>query len=305
MKKKYISCLVILTMVILGLVPFSVSAASVSDTNDTKEATVLNSFLTDLKNGDTHSAFSMLSDERFALQENIKFEDLTPSEKAYIEYVSSGKNFAEMYNNKPIVNFKILKNETVVNEKNITILARLFFKNGEESIVPFSIANDKVVVDLNDISAKGYKVIKEVKDFGAENFLPDVSEKSLKDIITPKYSGFQWKDDYTFSYLFGTIYGVDTFSISKYVINFDGEQWNNDYPTWQTEASVIYAVCKTYWYGDDVWGSTGNPIVLNGTFDVYFQGKNNNFTDCKIRITNTTGSNPRSRGNGDVYQCDN
>lgn len=119
------------------------------------------------------------------------------------------------------------------------------------------------------------------------------------------YSGFNWKDDYTFDYLYGTIYGIDTFSMTKWVGNFDGSQYNYMYPEWTTPASVIYAICIPHWYGDNVWGSTGNAIVKNGSFDVYFQGKNNNFQNGKVRISNTTGSNPRSRGSGTVYQCDN
>jgi len=260
---------------------------------------------------DATQVYSKISDERtnlvFDISFDALFDALNDAEKEEVNYVLSGHKFRDFYNEEPLSSFRVLNGSGVIKDKYTTILAKLYFVDGAIAIVPFNVAKVedgfRIVFTLDDIEVDGYKIIRE--SAYKEPAAPAVTDISQKGLVQPQYSGFNWKDDYTFDYLYSTIYGIDTFSMTKWVGNFDGYQYNYLYPSWQLNASVIYAICIPHWYGDNVWGSTGNPVVRNGSFDVYFQGKNNSFNNCKIRITNTTGSSPRSRGGGSVYQCNN
>ena len=305
--KKLVSLVVLVAILCTSIV--TVSAAAI-DSHATSRVTAqeafLYSFLSDLANDAKSDAFSKITDERFALGVDVDENVLSADERAYVDSISRGDKFTELYNEEPISSFEIIYGSGIT-ENSITIVkAKLFFESGAIAIVPFNIASVangfKVVFTLDDIGADGYEVIQEDPNAVYAEEAPVLSSKD----DGSKYSGFNWKDDYSFSYLYGTIYGIDTFSISKRVGNFDGYQANDALSTgWQSPAEVIYAVCKNHWYGDDVWGSTGNAVVMNGYFDVYFQGKNSSFQDCKIRISNQTGAYPRSAGNGSFYQCDN
>ncbi|WP_341300380.1 hypothetical protein MHB44_18630 [Lysinibacillus sp. FSL H8-0500] len=296
---------IICMLAILSLTTLTADAAS---HRTIPEEEFLSNFLSTLMKESTTQVYSQISDERANLASDIDINKLNAVEKEKIEYVLSGQQFRDSYNKEPIQSFEILTGDSVVKDEYTTVLAKLHFVNDGISIVPFNVVKDvdgfKIVFTLDDIEKSGYKVIREsaTKEVVALE-TPDVSQKST--IVQPMYSGFNLKDDYSFSYLYGTIYGIDTFSMTKWVGNIDGSQYNDAYPTWQSNASVIYSIVKQHWYGDDVWGSTTNPIVTNGAFDVYFQGKNNNFQNAQIRITNTTGAYPRSKGEGKVYQCDN
>lgn len=70
------------------------------------------------------------------------------------------------------------------------------------------------------------------------------------------------------------------------------------------KAEVIYKIVVKHWYGDTVWGTTTNAVVKNGYFTVYLQGKNADTSNARIKIENTTGYMPLSKGSGSVYQCD-
>ena len=110
------------------------------------------------------------------------------------------------------------------------------------------------------------------------------------------------KDSYEFSYLYGTIYGIDSFSVSKNGVRIDGYQANDAIDTgWTKKAEVIYSIVERHWYGDYVWASTNNSIVKNGSFSVSLVGKNSSQSNLRIRISNQTQANPRSKGNGKIY----
>jgi len=305
--KKIMSLVVIVAILCTSIGTVSVAAIDFSAISKvTTQEAFLYSFLSDLTNDAKSDAFSKITDERFTLGTDIDVNTLDANERAYVESVSQGEKFTEMYNKEPIISFEIVYGSCVTRDDITIVKAKLFFESGAVAIVPFNVASTgngyKIVFTLNDIEADGYKVIQADP---STTIAAEADDASTKDDGS-KYSGFNWKDDYTFDYLYGTIYGIDSFSITKWVGNFDGYQANYMLSSgWESPAEVVYAVCISHWYGDDVWGSTGNAVVMNGTFDVYFQGKNNNFQNCTIRISNQTGAYPRSTGYGSFYQCSN
>ncbi|MBQ8134094.1 MAG: hypothetical protein IJ192_06815 [Clostridia bacterium] len=162
--------------------------------------------------------------------------------------------------------------------------------------MPFNvIENDNgfiIKITLDDLSENGFVQSKTV--IGKVD-----KEGSINSV---KASGIL-KDEYEFSYLYGTIYGIDIFSVNnKGAIRIDGYQANDMISSgWTAKASVIYSIVEKHWYGDDVWATTSNPIVKNGNFSVKIIGKNSSQSNLRIRISNQTGANPRSKGHGQIF----
>lgn len=268
---------------------FAVSASAASVNGETSEAVAfLDEYLGNLKSGDLDSAYSVMNDGRMSIIEDIDMSAITVQEREYIDYVENGAKFQEQYNEEAIVAYEILD----VYSCNV-ITAKLEFNNGGEAVVPFCVEKSadgfEICITDQDIEDLGYREIKV-----AEN-----KEESPK--LQSKASRV-WKDDYEFSWLYGTIYGLDTFSVSQNGIEIDGYQANDMLSSgWETPAEVIYSVVVEHWYGDYVWATTTNAIKKNGYFDVTLVGKNSSQSDLKIRISNQTGAYPRSAGNGTLY----
>lgn len=278
--------------ILMALTVLTIPAAAATAAAPSSALAFLDDFLSNLQKGNTEKAFCAMDDTRHVLNENVSFSNLTAPEKAYISRIENGQAFKDMYDKDPIKDYKILEETS-----NGVILTHLYFKDGSEAIVPFRVESNgssfKVLITTDDIESLGYEQLKNVTSESA-NPVPTSSNKD--DPL----------DDYSFSYLYGTIYGQDTFSVSKNAIRIDGYQANDMLESgWLSEAEVIYSVIKERWYGDDVWASTTNAIVKNGTFSITIIGKSSSASDLKIRIENQTGSNPRSKGYGELYSVTN
>lgn len=287
---KKILALALAIMMILASMAISVSATTASAPKS-EAALFLDDYLNNLKTGSISKAYKNTYNARQTLNEDISIAKLSTEEKEYVEYVESGDRFADLYAEEPIVDYTIL-GET----KNNIITAELIFENGSEAIVPFNVIPSgdsyKVIYSLEDIDDLGY----------IETKAPTQNNNGDIELLA---SG-TWKDDYEFTYLYGTIYGLDTFSVSKNAIIIDGYQANYMLSSgWTSKAEVIYAVVVEHWYGDDVWATTGNAIVKNGSFEVKIIGESSSKSNLKIRISNQTGANPRSEGNGTLYSVSN
>ncbi len=286
MKKRMMSLALVATIAFSSL---TVSASAASVNSETSEAVAfLDEFLGNLKSGDLDSAYSVMNDGRMSINENIDLSTITAQEREYIDYVENGVKFEEQYSEEAIVAYEILN----LCPNNV-ITAKLEFNNGGEAIVPFCVEKGsdgfEVCITDQDIEELGYREIKTVE-----------SEKKLSKLQSRATR--EWKDDYEFSWLYGTIYGLDTFSVSRNGIEIDGYQANDMLSAgWETPAEVIYSVVVEHWYGDYVWATTTNAIKKNGYFDVTLVGKNSSQSDLKIRISNQTGAYPRSAGNGTLY----
>lgn len=266
--------------------------ANAQSVQDSKSAAVvfLDNYLNDLKNGNINSAFNCTIDERETFDRNINISILSSDERDYVEYVKSGHSFRDLYAEEAITNYTILEEK----DDNI-ITAELVFENGNEAIVPFNVIPNgnsyKVYFTLDDICEMGYVETKSVQS-------NEIVESSMASILATG----TWKYHYTFSYLYGTIYGTNTFSVSKNAIRIDGYQANYMLSSgWTSNAEVIYAVVVQHWYGDDVWAKTNGSVVTNGSFSRTIVGKNSSQSGLRIRISNQTGAYPRSEGNGDLY----
>lgn len=245
----------------------------------------LDNFLSNLKNGNIDEAFEVIEDERIQLNDNVDVMTLSEEEMAQVQYVASVDRFQDAYEEEYIVSY-----DSLTELDNNIITADIVFSDGSEATVPFLVlekAGDYIIkFTTDDISENGYVENKEATEDNAT--------------ITPRAT--YWKDDYEFWYLYGTIYGQDTFSVSQNGIRIDGYQENDAIETgWQSPAEVIYAIVEEHWYGDYVWATTSNAIVKNGSFSVTLVGKNSSQDNLKIRISNQTGAYPRSAGNGSIY----
>lgn len=210
---------------------------------------------------------------------------LSSEEMKQIEYTKSINRFRDYYESECIVNYSSL-NEI----GNNIITADIVFNDGSEATVPFFVLpkDDAFIIKFttDDLSENGYIETKATV------------EKSSKISDRPSV----WKDDYEFWYLYGTIYGVDTFSVNQNGIMINGYQENDALETgWEDPANVIYAIVEEHWYGDYVWASSPTAIVKNGSFTVAMAGKNSSQSNLKIRISNQTGAYPRSAGHGSIY----
>ena len=249
----------------------------------------LNEYLHDLKNGDIDKALNHTDDTRFDLNTHIDRSKLNSRELTYVDFTEESGIFKSDYAEESIIDYEILEEA-----RDGIVTARILFSNGHDAIIPFNLIQDgtdyMVKITLNDISENGYRNIK-----SADLTVDQSSNNSLKASGT-------LKDSYEFSYLYGTIYGIDSFSVSKKGIRIDGYQANDLIDTgWKKEAEVIYSIVERHWYGDDVWASTNNSIVKNGSFSVSLVGKNSSQSNLRIRISNQTQANPRSKGNGKIY----
>ena len=121
---------------------------------------------------------------------------------------------------------------------------------------------------------------------------------SVMFICIPVLARAQTKlDDYTFSGLYTTLYGLDTFSTNgttEVVLNY--RQWT-DYPT---DAWVEYAIVIKGTFSDTVYSSfqikgSNSDVGKQKSFDIVQQG-----SDRRIRIANLGAQ--RSNGYGEIYQ---
>ncbi|MDE7137015.1 MAG: hypothetical protein K2O29_00945 [Ruminococcus sp.] len=287
MKKKLMS----FTLALIMVAPISATSANALKIikEDNESVIFLDEFLCNLKNGDINQAFCVMNDERSSLREDIDISTLTSEQKATVEYVESGNAFADEYVKEAIKDYEILN---VVSDGVITVA--LDFQDGSEAIVPFCVEKGTSGYTIHitdvDIDNLGYKSVKTV-----ENSVKD-NQNQL-----PRAYG-DWKDDYTFDYLYSTIYGQDTFSVNQKAILIEGYQANYMLESgWQKEAEVIYSVVVKHWYGDSVWATTSNAIKKNGSFSITIVGDNSSESDLRIRISNQTGTDPRSKGYGSLY----
>ena len=245
----------------------------------------LDNFLSDLKNGNIDEAFEVIEDERIQLNENVDVMTLSEEEMDQVEYIESVDHFQDSYEEEAIVEYSSL-----TEQGNNIITAEIVFSDGSEATVPF------LVVEQDG----GYVVKFTTDDLSENGYIETQEEEESAPTINPRAA--VWKDDYEFWYLYGTIYGLQTFSVSQNGIRIDGYQENDAIETgWQSPAEVIYAIVEEHWYGDYVWATTSNAIVKNGSFSVTLVGKNSSQSNLKIRISNQTGAYPRSAGYGDIY----
>lgn len=296
--KKALSLVLALALTLSFAVPSMAAGIgqSAQGVNITDQSAVayLESYLSYLKEGKVEDAYSMMEDTRMVLREDINVRTLSAAELEYIEYNESGAAFADEYAQEAIVDYEILG----LGQTGNTIMTKLYFADGSDAIVPFDVVQNEngymVKVTGDDLYEKGY----------AEGTISSTKVVEEESSVTPRYSGYDLLDEYEFWDLYGDIYGIDTFNITKQVIQITGQQWNAEYENgYLTEAAVIYKIVVKHWYGDTVWGTTTNPVIKNGYFSVYLQGKNANTSNARIKIVNTTGSMPFSKGSGDVYQC--
>lgn len=267
----------------------AVSAKSLGEINS-PTIEFLDNFLSNLKEGDINAAFECIEDERIELNPNINVAALSAEEKANIQYTNSAEYFKDCYEKEAIAEYSSL-----TDIGNNTITADIVFSDGSEATIPFKVLPDgdsfRVKITDQDLSVNGYVETKAKSDT-----VDEISSRAG-----------DWKDSYEFSYLYGTIYGIDTFSVSKNGIQIVGYQvvgyQENDAieSGWQSPAEVVYAIVVKHWYGDNVWASTNNAIIKNGSFDIKLVGKNSSQSDLRIRISNQTGANPRSAGSGTIY----
>lgn len=288
MKRKTFSF--ILSMVMLLSIFVVPAYAEESPTIKNEASLFLDEFLCNLKDGKIQEAYNAMNDERLQLNDTtVKLSQLTEAEKAYVEYVESGNRFKDLYSKDAIAEYEILGSIS----KDI-ISAKIKFENGAEAIVPFCVQKngDSYVINITE---------KDIESYGYEEIRVSSSSTPLesKPLVT---SAGILKDEYEFSYLFGTIYGIDSFSVSRNAITIDGYQANDALESgWESKAEVIYAVVVEHWYGDYVWATTTNAIVKNGSFSVTIVGKDSSHSDLRIRISNQTGAYPRSKGDGKLY----
>ena len=278
-------------MVIAIFCSFTVYTVNAETVNHkyTQAMSFLNEYLHELQNGDIDKALSHTDDSRIDLNAHVDRSGLSSKELSHIEYIEDGGIFRSDYAEESIVDYEILE-ET---GKDI-VTARIVFSNGHEAIVPFYLSHNEkdymVRITTNDISEYGYENIK-----SADLEVDRKNDNSLKGSTI-------WKDSYEFSYLYGTIYGIDSFSVSQNGIKISGYQANDSSDVgWNKKAEVIYSIVERHWYGDYVWATTGNAIIKNGSFTVQMVGKNSSQSNLRIRIANQTHANPRSRGNGNIY----
>ena len=285
MFKKAISSVLVACLLCTPL--FSVSAATPEMTPESSEAvSFLDTYLSNLQNHNIDEAYQCMEDTRNELNPTIDVTSLSTKELSYIDYVESGEEFTEAYEKEAIEDYAILEEKS-----DGIIITELTLKNGDVATVPFCVVSEdghyKIKITTDDIDELGYSLDKS-------------SENNSSAEITP-YSDI-WKDSYEFSYLYGTIYGIDSFSVKQNGVRISGYQANDALETgWTAKAEVIYAIVVKHWYGDSVWATTTNAIVKNGSFSVTLVGKNSDESDLRIRITNTTEANPRSKGNGSIY----
>jgi len=267
------------------------SAASVTEAYNNEAVAFLDDFLGNLKDGNYDDALLALNDERCALSDGVDVSKLSEQEAAYVSYTESGQAFIDEYEKETIDTYEILD---VYSDD--VIRARINFADGSTAIVPFCIDLDggeyKVHITTMDLDDYGYNKLTSANTSNSES-TSDNAQGNRSTI---------WKDDYTFSYLYGTIYGIDSFSVSQNAIRIDGYQANYMLSSgWLSEAEVIYSVVVKHWYGDDVWATTSNAIKKNGNFSITIVGENSSQSDLVIRIANQTGAYPRSEGNGSLY----
>lgn len=260
---------------------------------DIKMATnTLEQFLDAIVKDDASAAFEVLEDKRYELNPNVRIEDLSDEEMVQIKKVATGEKFRQLVSQDPLAKYSIIDSKLSIDGDSVVIQTLLIFENAREAKVPFvvSLINGayKIVITPSSLADNGYEIVKE-KEIPDESFGINASNRL---------------DGYKFWHLFGTIYGIDSFNISKPTINIIGSQYNDMYPNWTLPAEIVYAIVRQRWYGDDEWGSTGNAIVKNGSINIYIYGKNSSFSNARIRIANQTGAHPRSRGEGSVYEID-
>ena len=276
--------------IICSLTVVSASAES-ENQKYTPAMLFLNTYLSDLRDGKLDEAYKYTYDTRYELTSDTELSKLNNDERSNVDYIERGQAFKDSYNEEAITSYHILEEL----DNNI-VTPKIKFSNGNEAVVPFNvIENDNgfiIKITLDDLSENGFVQSKTV--IGKVD-----KEGSINSV---KASGIL-KDEYEFSYLYGTIYGIDIFSVNnRGAIRIDGYQANDMISSgWTAKASVIYSIVEKHWYGDDVWATTSNPIVKNGNFSVTIIGKNSSQSNLRIRISNQTGANPRSKGHGQIF----
>ena len=285
---KRLLSIIMTTVIICSITVFSANAES-ANRKYTPAMSFLNEYLHDLKNGDIDKALNHTDDTRFDLNAHIDPCKLNSKELSYVSFAEEGGIFKSDYAEESIIDYEILEEAS-----DGIVTARIHFSNGHDAIIPFNLIQDGtdyiVKITPNDISMTGYRSIN-----SADLTIEQSRNNSLKASGT-------LKDSYEFSYLYGTIYGIDSFSVSKNGVRIDGYQANDAIDTgWTKKAEVIYSIVERHWYGDYVWASTNNSIVKNGSFSVSLVGKNSSQSNLRIRISNQTQANPRSKGNGKIY----
>ena len=285
---KKVTSIIMVMAIFCSITVFSANAETVNH-KYTPAMSFLNEYLHELQNGDIEKALICTDDTRFDLSVHLDRSKLSSKELSYVEYMEDAGIFKSDYAEESIVDYEILEEA----EEGI-VTARIVFSNGHDAVVPFYIIHNgkdyMVRITTDDISENGYQTIK-----SADLVIGQNNNNSLKASST-------WKDSYEFSYLYGTIYGIDSFSVSQNGIKISGYQANDSSDVgWDKEAEVIYSIVERHWYGDYVWATTGNSIVKNGNFTVQMVGKNSSQSNLRIRIANQTHANPRSKGNGNIY----
>ena len=210
---KRLLSIIMTTVIICSITVFSANAES-ANRKYTPAMSFLNEYLHDLKNGDIDKALNHTDDTRFDLNAHIDPYKLNSKELSYVSFAEEGGIFKSDYAEESIIDYEILEEAS-----DGIVTARIHFSNGHDAIIPFNLIQDGtdyiVKITPNDISMTGYRSIK-----SADLTIEQSRNNSLKASGT-------LKDSYEFSYLYGTIYGIDSFSVSKNGVRIDGYQGND------------------------------------------------------------------------------
>ena len=125
--------------------------------------------------------------------------------------------------------------------------------------------------------------------------LPDANDTTIISRARRRYS----LDDYSFSYLFGSIKGIDTFNVyNGNEISIDGSQYDDMWPNRQYKIKVQYQIRAPKTLGT----TTLVSFSVQGNGNVSGSGRvSSNNSNCYIYISNITGNDSvRVQGEGEI-----
>ena len=164
---------------------------------------VVDSFLFNLQNQLFSDAYSQIYDER------TNINSMSP-----IDYDKSGlKSFISLYAKNPIQNYQILYSN------NDTIFTEIHFVSGDICVIPFKVVlyngTYKIYITSDDAN------ITKIYDSAMTPILT-VSKNLYSNPVETLL------DTYSFSYLFGNIYGLHSFNLTNNTVKINGYQRVDD-----------------------------------------------------------------------------
>lgn len=233
------------------------------------------------KNADPGEVVSMFLDKLISRQYEDAYALVVDDRFAYCSEDSLNA-FISLYSKDEILDYKLVKVSMDC------VATKIKFSSGEEHLIPFYVEKGKVHISLDD-----------VKDMVISS---PILTTGYKSIAHPFYNPLETLvDSYSFSYLYGIIYGIDSFNLSSSEVRIRGTQYSDPASGPSTYASVEYAIVKSRWYGDDVWASSC-VYNLSGDFVLNLSGNSSSASGVQVRIANLTEVYPRSAGSGSIYQ---